>query len=388
MSESAVPQELITQNQKRGLWIAVALGVVLLVIGATMHAAGVYSGALIAFLFILDLGLGGVLFVMINNSAGARWDTVFRRVPEAMATTLLGSAVLVLVLVWAVPHVYVWARPGFMDNPIPELAGKKSWLSQGAFSLRALVYVAIWTGMLYLILRKYWAQDRDGVDRRTLIRKMSMGFMILFAYSFSLAAFDWLMSLEPTWYSAIFGVYCFAGIMQVGLAVMLLIVLCFDGKGVFKNELREQHLHDLGKWLFAWSVFWAYIWYFQYMLTWYADLPDEHSYYLLRSGHWAWMMVAVACTRFGVPFFGLASQRVKKDRRVLATVAGIVVFAHWLDLVLMVLPSQGTMRNPFALLLPLAAGAGFLLLFLRAFKGRPAMPAADAAMAYSRRYLT
>jgi len=227
MSESAVPQELISQNQKRGLWIAVALGVVLLVIGATMHAPGVYSGALIAFLFILDLGLGGVLFVMINNSAGARWDTVFRRVPEAMATTLLTSAALVLVLVWAVPHVYVWARPGFMDNPIPELAGKKNWLTQGAFSLRALIYVAIWTGMLYLILRKYWAQDRDGVDRRTLIRKMSMGFMILFAYSFSLAAFDWLMSLEPDWTSTIFGVYHFAGLFLSALAAVTLLAVCF-----------------------------------------------------------------------------------------------------------------------------------------------------------------
>jgi hypothetical protein len=388
MSEGAVSQELITQAQKRGLWVAVALGVALLVIGATLHAAGVYSGALIAFLFIIDLGLGGVLFIMINNAAGARWDTVFRRVPEAMAATLLSSAALVLVLVWAVPHVYPWAAPGFMDNPIPELAGKKGWLSQGAFSLRALIYVALWAGFLYLILAKYRAQDRDGVDRRTTIRRMSMGFLILFAYTFSLASFDWLMSLEPTWYSAIFGVYCFGGVMQCGLATMLLLVICFDGKGVFKGELRDQHLHDLGKWLFAWSVFWAYAWFFQYMLTWYADLPDEHSYYLLRSGRWGWAMVAVVLGCFAVPFFGLASQKMKKDRRILAAIAGVVVFSHLMDLCLMVLPSQGSLRNPFALLLPLAAGAGFLLLFLRAFKGRPAMPQADAAMAYSRRYLT
>ncbi|HTB22776.1 MAG TPA: hypothetical protein VK914_08730 [bacterium] len=388
MSEAALPKDLLSPGRKRGLLALVVLGVVTLLIGAAMDCAGVYSGVLIGFLFIIDLGLGGVLFVVINNAAAARWDAVFRRVPEAMATTLLGSAGLVLVFLWAVSHVYPWARPGFMDNPIPELAGKKDWLSVGSFSSRALVYVAIWTGMLCVILRKYWAQDRDGVDRTTIIRRLSMLFLVLFAYSFSLACFDWLMSLEPTWYSAIFAVYCFGGVMQCGLAVTLLLVLYLDAKGVFQDKLREQHLHDLGKWMFAWSVFWAYIWFFQYMLTWYADLPGENQYYLLRSGHWAWMMVAVVVGRFAVPFFGLASQRVKKDRRVLATVAAVVIFAQWLDLVLMVLPSQGTMRNPFALLLPLATGAGFVLLFFRAFRGRPALRPADAAMAYSSRYLT
>lgn len=388
MSEAVKQAQLLSGPQKGGLLALVALGVVALLGGVALHAAGVYSGMVVGYLFIIELGLGGVLFVVINNAAGARWDTVFRRVPEAMATTLLGSAALVFVFLWAVPHVYPWARPGFMDNPIPELSGKKNWLSVGAFSLRALIYVAVWTGMLTVILRKYWAQDRDGINRTTLIRKLSMLFLVLFAYSFSLASFDWLMSLEPTWFSAIFGIYCFGGIMQTGLAVTLLLVLYLDGKGVFNKEIREQHLHDLGKWLFAWSVFWAYAWFFQYMLTWYADLPDENSYYLLRSGHWAWTMGAVVVGCFAVPFFGLASQRVKKDRRVLAAVALVVLASHWLDLVLMVLPSQGTLRNPFAVLLPLAAGAGFVLLFFRAFNARTAMPKDDAAMAYSRRYLT
>lgn len=388
MNASAENKGLLSAGQKGGLLALVVLGIAALLVGLASHAQSLYSGVLVGFLYIVDLGLGGMLFVAINASAGARWDTVFHRVPEAMAKTLLASAPLVLVFMWAVPHVYVWARPGFMDSPLPELAVKKHWLSVSYFSLRALIYIAIWTTLTAVILGLHRAQERDGVNRRTIIRKLSMLFCILFAYSFSLSRFDWIMSLEPIFYSTMFGVYCFGGVMQCGFASVILLVLYLDAKGVFKDQLREQHLHDLGKWLFAFSCFWAYTWFFQYMLTWYADLPDENQYYLLRSGHRAYVMALVVFLLFVVPFFGLASQKVKKNRKVLATVAAIVVVGHWLDLALMVLPSQGSLFNVYAVLLPLAGGAGFLLLFFRAFKASPALPTPDAAYAYSRRYLT
>jgi hypothetical protein len=377
---------LLPPAARLGLLALVALGVLATAAAALAGAQGLYPGILVAFLFLLGLGLGGTLILAMNAAVGARWHTLFRKVLEAVAATLPLGAAMVLLMLWAASHIYPWARPGFMDNPIPQLAGKKGWLSLGYFSLRSLVYVALWTGFGGYLLGQYRAQERDGVSRVGRIRRASMGFLILFAYTFSLSSFDWVMSLEPVFYSTIFGVYCFAGIMQSGFAVVILLVLYLDSKGVFKGGLRQEHLHDLGKWLFAFSCFWAYIWFFQYMLIWYADLPDENQYYLLRGGHRAIMMGLVVTLSFGVPFFGLASQKVKKHRSVLAAVAAIVVLAHWMDLVLMVQPSQGTMANPFAVVLPLAAGAAFVLLFFRAFERHEAVPKPDAALAYSKHY--
>ena len=388
MSEVVLPSALPSPRARRGLMALVLLGVAALLAGAALQAPRVWSGVLIGFLMIIGLGLGGALFLAINAASGARWATFVRRVPEAMAATLLSSAALVLLLVWAAGRLYPWAQPGFMDS-LPILAGKKGWLSLGFFSLRSVVYVTAWAGLVWLILRNYRAQDRDGRARTSANRKLGIVFLIVFGYTFCLSSFDWIMSLEPTWCSTVFGLYCFAGVMQCGFATALLLVLYLDSKGVFRGELRGQHLHDLGKWLFAFSCFWAYMWFCQYMLTWFSDLPDENQYYLLRHGQWDGMMVVVVCGRFAVPFFGLASQAAKKNRRVLAGVAGLVLLMHWLDLVLMVMPSvaaNGALLDPFCLLLPLAAVAGFLLLFFRSFRAHRAVPAPDAAMAYSRHY--
>ncbi len=389
--------ELLSGGQKRLLYGLLGLGALALGVGLATHSGGVYSGILLGFLFMLELGLGGALFLCINATANARWHTVFRRVPEGVAATLPWAALLVLLFVWAVPHIYPWAAPGFYTDPsrlvggvlIPELKAKEGWLQPGWFSLRAVLFVAWWAGLMSLILRLQRGQGLGGANHAGAIRKLSILFCVTFAYTFSVASFDWLMSLEPRFYSTIFGVYCFAGVMQLGFAVVLLLTLFLDAKGAFKDQIREQHRHDLGKWLFAFSCFWAYIWFFQFMLIWYADLPDESRYYVRRGGLRADVMALVVLLRFCVPFFGLASQKVKKNPRILAAVALIVVAGHWLDLALMALPSQaGGMRNLYALLIPVGTGAAFVLLFFRAFAKKPALPEPDAAYAYSRRYLT
>jgi len=386
MSENA-HSNLLAAPVRLGLLALVALGVLALLSGAGMQSQRVWSGFLIAYLYIIGLGLGGALFLAIHAASGARWATAFRRVPESMAATLLSSCALVLVLVYAAGKLYPWAQPGFLDST-PELAGKKGWLSLGFFSARAIAYVAIWTGMVWLILRNYRSRDL-GTAKPGATRALGIAFLVLFGYSFCLSAFDWVMSLEPAWSSTVFGLYCFAGDMQAGFAALILLVLYLDGKGAFKDALREQHLHDLGKFLFAFSCFWAYMWFAQYMLTWFADLPDENQYYLLRQGPFGVMMVVVVLGLFATPFFALASQKFKRNRRQLAAVAAVVLVVHWLDLVLLVMPSvakDGAILDPYAVLLPLAAAAGFVLLFFRSFAGRATLPVADAAMAYSRRY--
>ena len=145
--------------------------------------------------------------------------------------------------------------------------------------------MAGWILFSRLILAHSRKRDLDGLaSHGASNKKLSILFLLFFAYSFSLMAVDWIGSLQPTWYSTILGLYCFAGLMQSGLATIILLVLILEKSGVLQGKIRDEHRQDLGKWLFAWSAFWTYMWFAQFMLIWYSDQPDENQFYLLRGG--------------------------------------------------------------------------------------------------------
>lgn len=378
---------LVPTGLRAGLGALALLSLVALAAGAALGLPGVWGGFLMAFYLFIGLGLAGIVFIAIQYAAKGRWATQIRRVPEAMAQTLLVGGALVLVLLWAAPHLYPWTDPEHFKEAA--FASKKAYFSTLFYSLRSLAYVLGWIVLSQLILAQSRKQDLDGDASRTATaRRLSMGFLIFFAYSFWLAMVDWVGSLEVDWSSTIFGVYGFAGIMQSGFAAIILLVMYLERRGALKG-VRDEHYADLGKFLFAFSAFWAYMWFSQYMLTWYADLPEENKYYLLRGGVWAYIMGAVVVGRFLVPFFGLASQADKRSRGRLAAVAGIVLFSHWLDALLMVMPSLtkgGFSVSPFTVLLPLGFLAGFFLLFLLFFRKQKPVPERDPGLAYSQHY--
>jgi hypothetical protein len=378
---------LIPAPLKRGLGALAGLGLLALIVGAAKGLPGVWGGFLIAYYLFIGLGLAGIVFIAIQYAAKGRWATQIRRVPEAMAQTLLVSGSLVLLLLWAAPHIYPWADPDHFKDP--SLASKKFYFSMAFYSIRSIVYVLGWIILSQLILRQSRKQDVDGLAiRTTWARRLSMGFLIFFAYSFWLSMVDWIGSLEVDWASTIYGVYGFAGIMQSGFAAIILLVLWLEKRGALKG-VREEQLFDLGKFMFAFSAFWAYMWFSQYMLTWYADMPEENKYYLLRSGPWAYIMAAVVVGRFLVPFFGLASQANKRSRGRLAAIAGSVLFFHWLDVFMMVMPPQTHGEfglSPFTVLLPLAFLAEFFLLFNLFFSKQNPVPVKDPGLAYSQHY--
>jgi len=220
--------------------------------------------------------------------------------------------------------------------------------------------------------------------------RLSVIFLLVFGVTFWLASFDWMMSLEPHWSSTIFGIYNFAGMFSSGLAVIILLVVWLRGAGPLRDFVTDEHLHDLGKLLFGFSTFWMYIWFSQYMLIWYANIPEETVHYVKRQQQfWMPLFILNMILNWVVPFVALLPKRTKRTGNLLAKVAAVVLLGRWLDLYLMVQPAPGG-PNPQFGLWEAAAMAGtfalFLLVFVRAVRSAPPVPLGDLRLTESLQY--
>lgn len=222
------------------------------------------------------------------------------------------------------------------------LADKQPYLNTNFFAIRAVIYLLIWALLGWQLLKMSTSQDTSRDPKTTLAMKiLSAPATIAFALSLTFAGFDWVMSLEPMWYSTIFGVYMFAGAAVSSLAVLIIITMGLKSSGAIKNEINVEHYHDLGKLLFGFNVFWAYIGFSQFMLIWYAAIPEEVTYYHRRWGVGPWSDVSMILLigHFVVPFFWLLSRNVKRKLPALRIGAFILLALHLLDVYWMVMPN-------------------------------------------------
>ncbi|MBR9977071.1 MAG: hypothetical protein KFH87_03200 [Bacteroidetes bacterium] len=323
----------------RNLAIAAATGFGVVVAGLFLAPERIWPAVLLANYYVLTLALAGTVFVALMHVSRAGWSTVFRRIPESMSTILPVCFGVMLLMVFGLSTLYEWSHPGAVAAD-PLLQGKEAWLNVPFFLIRIVLYFAIWIGFSSILRRNSRLQDSSGDERLTRRNmRFSALFIVLFALSFWLASTDWLMSLEPHWYSTIFSVYNFSGLILSGIATIIVILIMLRRRGVFGDLIRDSHLHDLGKLLFAFSTFWMYIWFSQYMLTWYANIPEFTVYYIGREqGGWltfTWLNVVF---NWGIPFVTLLSARAKKAEGLLLKVAIIVLIGHWIDLFWMIAP--------------------------------------------------
>jgi hypothetical protein len=304
----------------------VIAGVGLFLFGAAGEPARIWANLLAASFGVLGLGLGAAVWLAMFNVTGARWSDVIRPAVEKLTLLLpVGAGGVALVLI-AAPSLYVWTKEaGEIESTFQAL-----WLSRPFFLLRSLLYVALWLGFAFLLVR-----GRDGQRVR-----VSAVFLVVFAITFWLASVDWIMSLEPKWSSTIFGVYHFAGMFLAALAALIVAAIWFGHRGVLGGPLTSNHLRALGTLLFSFSSFWAYTWYCQYLLIWYVNNPEEAVYFARRQ-HEAWqpLFLANLVLNWGVPFVVLLLRPAKESPQVLLIVAGIVLLGRWLDLYVMVLPA-------------------------------------------------
>jgi hypothetical protein len=365
-----------------------AVGGLVAVAGLIAAPDRVWAGWLVASYYLLGLALAGLCFVAIHYTSGASWSVAVRRVPEAMAGTLPLAVALIAVALVVRPQLYGWTAG---IGPGPALAFKRAWLSRPFFLARAAAYSAVWIAFELAIRRRSTEQDEDRDPRWTRAnRRLSAAFLVVFGVTFTLASFDWIMSLEPTWYSTIFGIYNFSGLFAAGLAAVIVLALWLERRGPLRRLLNDEHLHDLGKLLFAFSTFWMYIWFSQYMLIWYTDMPAETSHFVLRtSGAWRPLFFANIALNWVVPFFLLLRRDAKRLRTMIGRVAAIVLIGHWLDVYLMIVPSVVGDRPPFSIWeigLSVGAFGGFCLAFARVLGATSIIPRGDPQLVESLQY--
>lgn len=330
------------------------------------------------FLFLLTIGLGSLFIVALEHVVGAKWSTPLRRVPERLSSLALLMAPAALIALLSLPFLYPWTKHESLHNPV--IAGKSSWLSVPFFSLRVILCVLLWFLAYWILVRGSMNQDRARDPRFNLrARRFSPVFMAIFGLTITVVAFDWISSLEPVWYSDIFGVYIFAGTFLAGLAATTLALLYLKGRGRLR-EIRQDHMYNLGGYLFAFTVFWSYIGFAQYMLMWYANMPEEVFWYKERlEGAWGPILLLLAVFHFLVPFFILIPRSAKSDPRFLFWTSAVMLFSHWLDLYWMIFPVLG--KRPLLSWPEISFGLLFLcgaLIWLRYMLGRgPDMPVND-----------
>jgi hypothetical protein len=359
-----------------------AAGAVLLAAGFVLTPERSWPMLLLFSYLLLGMSLAGAVFVALHYVIGAAWSTALRRVAEAMAMLLpLGGAGILLVL-FLHPEVYPWV--GMRDLP----AFKQVWLSVGFFRGRAVFYLLVWALFIWALLSGSRRQDEDGDVVHTLRNaRVSAGFLVVFGITFWLASYDWIMSLEPDWSSTLFGMYNFAGMFLGGLAALSLLVIYLQKHRPLSHAITAPHLHDLGKLVFAFSTFWMYLWFSQYMLIWYANIPEETIYFVRRwQGFWGPLFLLNVALNWVVPFLVLLPRTHKQSPGVLAKVCLVLLAGRFLDLWLMVAPPFQAGQPRFGLgeigLTLLAVGV-FPLSFFAVFGRVPALPIRDPRLAES-----
>lgn len=329
--------------------------------------------------FFTGLGLIGLFFIAIQYAAQAGWSAGLKRIPLAMGHWIPIAGVLMLLLWFVVKaDVFHWTHAGLYDvgnkatydRIIDAKGGYFFWpMAKGTFPIFFIIRMVAFFGLWYMffvwIKKEMLAEDLDGSTQHWLnSRKFSTIFLIIFGYSSSIAAWDWVMSIDTHWFSTMMGWYVFASWWVTGLAMITFIVALLKEAGYLK-VVNENHLHDLGKFVFAFSIFWTYIWFSQFMLIYYANIPEETVYFVQRRtvSPYSWIFFANLIVNFVLPFLLLMMRDSKRKIGMLKVVCPIIIVGHWLDYYLMVTP--GVMKGSGGLgLLEIGMGLIFLALFL------------------------
>ncbi len=327
----------------------IVIGLLSFAISLSINPSRAWHGYLMNYYFFAMIGIGGTFFSATQYLTNAGWSATVRRIPESLSSWFLPSLVLFIPLVIAGKSIFLWMNTGTMGSD-PVLQGKIPYLNLPFFIIRALGFFAVWYFLGNQIVRNSLKQDTEGGTELTSKNvKLSAIFIPLFAIFFSTLSFDLIMSLDPHWFSTMFGVNCFANLFLVTIAVSIVIVIHMKKNGYFGESVNENHIQNLGLLLFAFTIFYAYIAFCQYMLIWYANLPEETSYYLRRwENGWCVYALFIIGFKFIVPFLLLLPREAKRNMSYLLKMAYWVIFVNFIDMFWMVMPTYSTQAiTPF-----------------------------------------
>jgi hypothetical protein len=316
-------------------------GILCLVYWATFYqdepGRSMYS-YLFSFIVMLSLALGAMAFVLIQHVTRAGWSVAVRRVPETLISLMPLYVLLFIPIAWWLHDIFPWTHAEHIDAILEK---KALYLNEEFFLIRSFGYLLSWAVMGVWFYRVSVAQDEGGKFSLTKnMQAVSAPAIIIFGLTLTFASFDWVMSLQPHWYSTIFGVYFFAGSILFALAFITLFCLILQKAGLLKGVITGEHYHDLGKLMFGFTVFWAYIAFSQFMLYWYGNIPEEIEFYAHRLHHgWEVVSWALPVIHFFIPFFGLMSRALKRVKLVLIVNCLWVMTVHIVDLYWIIMPA-------------------------------------------------
>jgi hypothetical protein len=295
---------------------------------------------LVSFLFFLSLALGALFFVLIQYASQGGWGIVLRRIGETIFAMLPVMAALFIPLLLGLRDLYSWTVPGAAEHDAL-LRWKAPYLNVPFFLIRAALYFGIWSFIALLYYRGSRGQDVTGDPKVSArLRRLAGPAIIVLALTQTFASIDWIMSLTPHWYSTMFGVYFFAGSFVGFIALLSVVSAAMRGAGLLDTVISAEHLQDIGKFLFAFTAFWAYIAFSQFFLMWYANLPEETIWFKPRiEGSWLPVSLLLMAGHFVAPFFYLMGRRVKRNGATLAVGGAWVLAMHFLDLYWQVMPT-------------------------------------------------
>jgi len=319
-----------------------AIGAVLCIIGLVVDPARTASAYLVAYISCLAVVLGALAMIMIARVTAATWFVALRRQAEQIVATLPAFAVLLIPILVATPLLYSWTRPDTRLEPVMRavVQAKVAYLNIPFFVARAVVYMLVWIGLGEMLRRTSLEQDRgDSVAIERRMRAMSAVGLIAFAITVSFAAFDWMMSLRPTWYSTIYGVDYFAGAMVGALALLAVLIARGRWRGELPDTVGAGHLHALAKLLITFVLFWVYIGFSQFIVIWSAEIPVERAWYVVRTrGAWNALAGVIITGHFVLPFVVLLVRAFKRSTLAMALLGAWLLAMHYLDAYWVVMP--------------------------------------------------
>jgi hypothetical protein len=381
MTQSTSLQSRFEQLQQRALVVGVG-SLLLGGLGWWLNPAQFFHSYLVAYLFWLGIALGCLAVVMLRHLVRGVWGIVIQRLLESATRTLPLMALLFVPLLFGLGDLYTWAQPATVASD-ELLQHKMPYLNVPFFLLRLIGYFVVWITVAYFLNRWSLQHDRipDRVTGRPLRRRLQLlsgPGLVLYAITITFAAVDWVMSLEPYWFSTIYGMIFIVGQGLMALAFATVAVAFLAAFEPFREVLTPAHWHDLGNLLLAFVMLWAYMAFSQFLIIWSGNLTEEIPWYLHRiQGGWEWVGLLLLVFHFALPFLLLLSRDAKRQARILATVAGSLLLMQWVELLWLVMPALHPSALTFHWLdvtIPIGIGGVWLAVFVWHLQRRPLLP--------------
>lgn len=374
---------IFTKNNKTLSFVLMAIGLFSVIYGFVTNAERTWSSLLLGNHYFLAIALGALFFLAVQYAAEVGWSVVIKRILMGMSTYMWIPA-LVMLLIFAFGghhHLYHWTHSELFDPKSPDfdavINGKKGYLNLPFFIIRMVAYFGIWTAFALFIRKESLKEDIEGgtVHFHKNVKNSAI-FLVLFAVTSSMSAWDFMMSLDPHFFSTLFGWYNFASLFAASLSVICMLTIYLKKQG-YLEKVNQNHLHNIGLFMFAFSVFWTYLWFSQFMLIWYANLPEEVNYFIIRIKDYKFLFAANLLINFLFPFLTLMSRDAKRKTTYLLVAAIAIFIGHWLDFFMMIMPS--TLGPNWSMGIPeigitLGFGGLFLFVVFNALSKAPLMP--------------